>query len=660
MPPARKRRSTRTDSAPTVLVTVGVECRPARTPGSDLVQRVEMASWSIHASRRRSGRWGDHEHVDGTDLLDFWDTLDSFAEPRRRVYVACQSAGDLLTLLGWWHRVADGLYVVWGARDGGRVVRADPTSGERRRTHPLVLSGQPDIVGYDSADGSFRWVSAANHNLDDLGELARRLGMPLGRSALSTAMTDLSRWRAVDVSALLHLAYQELLGWWARSECGTWGDSPGTAAWSSYMRRQGPDQVAEHDDPAARELEDEACHGGRAEAWYRGAVGTHDQWAEHAHAPPRTLATPALAGPVHRLDIRGLYPSIMRDEVFPVRLIGLSDDLTPESLGELLKLQGAVARVQLRVREAEYPVRQRARVVYPRGIVETTLAGPDLVEALADGAVERVDLVARYELGRPYRPWAEWAIRLRQNAPQHGGGIVSTYAKAISVSLSGRLARRRIGWVDEPETVCPVEWGQWWVLQADDGTSVEWRSLGGHAQRRETSGERPGTYAAGYAYLTAYGRQRMRGVREVAGWRQTLWQHTDGVVVTSAGRDALAREGWLNDTVYGLLKDEGPIHVGQWYGGSHWWADGAYTLSGFASGWELSDDGTCIVASTANPARQANDPRHGWIVESLRRVGLHDLGGPAAVGADGWTIPPTLRAGVRDESPDDLYDRPPD
>lgn len=302
-------------------------------------------------------------------------------------------------------------------------------------------------------------------------------------------------------------------------------------------------------------------------------------------------------------------------------------------------------------------MRHRGRVAYPVGRFTTTLATPELVAALDAGEVEEVHEVARYERGKPFTDWAVWVLGLRERSKRRGEESWERYAKALSVALSGRLARRPGGWHDRPRHTARRRWGEWHEVCAETGEEKTFRALGGHVQEWCRPGLREGTLAACYAHLTAYGRLRMREYREVAGPRQTIAQHTDGLVVTVLGAKRLRAAGCVRPGEWGHLQAAGQYKRAWFRGPNHFWADGKWTLAGVHHGFVVQPDGEVYSEVTINPVRTAKDP---FARSILRRVVHTD---PAEINAgdsfdrDGWAVP--LNLGGLSCERQTLFDRPP-
>lgn len=642
----RLKGSTR-DTAPTLIVGVGavVSAAPWDTPHGSTPHVLDSITFTH--SRRTAKGWQSPKSATFGGWRDAWDYLDALGTSGRRVYVVAPRASDVLTLMHFWDRVRDGEVSIWDdvARRRGRD-RTGAAERSRQR-HPLVMSGRPDIIGYSTSRASFRWVSVTNWCDMSMADLFRSVGQEPPADAEETDKWEYHRWPSELVSRAVLRYMQRLTHWWTSNGCGAWKDTPGGAAWSSFLRRGDVDRIIQHEDENAAKLEDAACWGGRVAAWYFGPIGDPDKWHELADPPPPRKGGFGLSGPIHRYDVRAMYPSILRDERMPCVLIRTDTRPNLRSLSIGLRELLAVARVRVRTDRAVYPFRFRGRTCYPVGRFDTTLATPELVQAMKAGELESVHTIAWYTPGTPFRVWASWVLSLRDAMKAGGDAVGEKLVKLLANSLTGRLSKRRIGWDDCPRAIPLLEWGEW---MRDDGRETLpslYRSVGGHVQVMNRDGGRPHTLAAVYAHITSYGRVRMNRVRELAGDRHVVWQDTDGVLVTDTGRDRIDRAAGVVGGRYGDLRREGTHHAGQIYTPKHYWLDGQWTLAGVHSGFAVTGGTHAHDVVTTNPARQAIDPSQAAVFRSVRHIDIAAIDPGITLGGDHWCIPPEVWKGDR-------------
>lgn len=635
----RKLKATHTDSAPTVLVTVGAESYPA--PWSDPKGGCPYILERAHVTVTRRGKagWGKTVEYPCPGWADVWDVIDALAAGGRLVYVVAGRASDLLVQLRFWERVERKEVSVWeqSTKEKGRKKSGDGKS--RRRRHPLVMNGRPDIIGYSLRGCSFRWVSVSNWADVSIRDCANQIGYPVPGEANESDKWESMGWGAEHQSRIVCGYMKRLISWWIGNGCGHWKDTPGSAAWSTFTRRGGFGDIIQHADPLATKLESAACFGGRAATFYFGSIGDPDQWAELHGAPPESRHGFGVPGPVHRLDISSMYPTLLRDRMYPTRLLAVVDRPSVAEVRRGLRSALCLASVTVRPTVACIPRRNGNGCSFPLGTFRTVLSSPELLHAIDQESLLRVHRVAWYTPGSPFRSWCEWVLGLRTRAKAEGDVAGAAWVKLLANSLGGRLARRKQGWEACPDAIPHELWGPWHHIDTATGDCVERRILGGLVQEMRRDDNRPGTLTAAYAHLTAYGRCLMNDIRDVAGRRQTLWQDTDGLIVTDLGRDRLTASQHYGECQYGRLRHDGTFSCGRFLTAKHYWLDGKWTLCGIHDGFSVPDGRTAVDVVTLNPVRSARRPDSAGVYRIVRSVDLTLIEPGVSIDPYGWAVP---------------------
>lgn len=642
-----KLKPTRRDSAPTLLVTVGAESFPA--PWSDQHGGTPHVMGAAHVCVRRRTKAGWRPVIDHPcpGWADVWGVLDALGTSGRRVYVVAGCASDLLTQLHWWDRVERGIYSLRKSHESADVPDQKPRDTKEGKTHPLILHGRPDIIGYSLHQSTYRWVSVTNWADCSIVDMAKSVGYTLPNVENSLDGWAGSVYPARDQARVMMAYVSDLMSWWLENGCGSWRDTPGAAAWSSYLRRCDTTSPLRHDNPDALAIESASVFGGRASAFYLGNVGVTEHWGELADAPKPKASGLGLAGPFHRFDVRAMYPSLLRDRRYPVSLLRVDERCSRRGLRAGMNSLLSTAEVSLRTTDALYPRRVPGGAAYPTGTFRTVLTSPELEQAVEQGHLLSVHRIAWYTPGRPFESWATWVLHLRSMMKAANHVVGEAVVKALAVSFGGKLARRKMGWVSRPKHIPLKWWGDWWTQSTATGEMEQYRSLCGHVQQMERSEHRPGTFGACFAHLTAYGRVYMNKVRELCGHRHVIWQDTDGVIVDDVGRERIERSEYYHPSEYGKLRYERSFHNMKIITPKHYWADGTWVLAGIHAGFDATDGETASHVVTTNPVRSAVEPTASAVYRAVQRVDLTAIEPGVEIGPDGWAIPPRIGRDAR-------------
>lgn len=629
--------------APRVLIALAYD--PVDVPVTAETYRTVAGSWTLGVSYRKGSEWVTPWPVtvsgDSTDAV--WEMIEDIGRQRGRAYVVTRCASDTLTLAGFWGRVSDGSISLrldseeYTDRHGRR---------RKRRPHPLILSGTPDVIGWTARGIEYRAVSVGNHFAAPLLDVARAAGVP---DPPAGAWVDRPTGHAdpdsIWTADALLAVYRRAIDWWVSRGAGRWSDTVGAGAWQMWRTTLAPREVLEHDVPSATRLEVAAVYGGRAQLFWFGSAGvpTAGQSDDGQLDPARPHH---LDGRTWKLDIRSMYAHLLREERYPVALSHRLRDCTPRGLRETCRHLCAVATCRVRCEVPRLPYHDPERgTVYPVGEWWTTLTTPEIVDSYERGELMEVGECWAYRPGTPFRAFADRLISDRQAARARGDKLSEVMCKSLVNALGGRLARTFRGWSTDRSRSARHEWGEW-VESSDDGSPVQrCRGVAGVLQRYVTRDERAGGLTAMFAHLTAYGRVALHRIMETAGARSVLWCDTDGLIVTDAGLVALRRARLIGDDVPGMLRLEGDVGRFAARTPKHYQTDKGWTLCGARGDFSPLDRHRVRCYMTANPVRSGMRPDPTGIPTRRTVYELDAIPLSGKPGDDGWLLPPVVSGG---------------
>jgi hypothetical protein len=514
----------------------------------------------------------------------------------------------------------------------------------------LLTRGKPDIIDYRRGTTSYLWLSGIQYLDMTPNEIATAIGYTrvpdinpdLGESALN--------WTAHELSRLWLAAAVRLAEWWVPLQAGPFPRTVASAA-AMFMRSRVPVKtLCTHHNVYAGKLERLACHGGRASVWsYHhycpGGPSARDD--DLPFPPSRHGGRP---GPLYHYDVRSMYPTILAEHKFPTKLLGVENEIRLSYLSSLCETFCVIANVSLDTQAAEYPHRYAGHVLYPTGSYSSVLSTPEILSALSDGAIRLCHGCAVYAVGTPYTRAASELIALRQAEKDKGNVGWETFTKLLSNSMTGRLAMRSGRWIPQPALDVEGRWGEELVVNIPRDTTTRLRWTAGLCEEMVRDDVGPGTLTAGYAHVTAYGRLRMRRIREALPVWSVVQQDTDGLWVTAAGHAAMQTLLASNDPrTRGIRLVDTARYVRFWTP-KHYCHDGTWVTSGMHD--PIFDSGTASYTDTAtvNPVHTGSDgpPRIIYSVTRHGKLGREPL--DCVVGDHGWAVPlelPLLPRGGR-------------
>jgi hypothetical protein len=299
-----------------------------------------------------------------------------------------------------------------------------------------------------------------------------------------------------------------------------------------------------HDDAIPIQLERAAYTGGDCRVFYIGEY----------------------VGQVTNLDVSSLYPYVMARNKYPCKLRGHECDVSIARLKDIAPKFGMVARVLLSTDNYTYPVKRHGLVIHATGRFWTTLAGPELLQAIYGGHVVECSEFAWYDMADLFSEYVGYLYGLKEQYEREGNAVMRSLSKNMLNALSGKWGQRGHKWVDRPGMAAPIQWGQWIYADLGADTTAIRRVVGGHVQESQPDSTCPTAMVAIAAYVTSYARVFMTRLRHAAGTSEVLYQDTDSVHVTEDGHAALRRTGWLCHSGVGSLRIVGVADCAHYYG----------------------------------------------------------------------------------------------
>jgi hypothetical protein len=556
----------------------------------------------------------------------------------------------------WAHNLAFDLTAVrfWTLLEEGRLSfsrELAPGPGGRRRWRDglCCVDDPPTALQLWSRIGEMLWcVDSLNWLPRPLAELGEWVGLPkLSMPGASRSAAEWARYCARDCE-ILEKAVLKVVGFVKGNDLGNFRVTSSSQAMSAFRHRlnpwhPGPIQLVTDDDKEIRALERQAYVGPRCTVYFKGAVyprGT--DWIARPRGsdfPPDT----DFQGPVYALDLTSAYPSVMRDNPFPVAFLSRKRDVPVADALGMSAAYGLIGEVTLDTETEPYPVTGDPPTRWCNGRFHTVLCGVELVRALRAGHVARIHRLLTYSLHRLFRPYVDRLWELRVNFRTAGDQVSEQCVKSMLTNLHGKFGQRAPRWQVRPDVKALNAWGHYPAPHPVTKRPAMWRAVGWQAFLRLEPAEGPYAFPAISAFVTAYHRERMRHLIGVAGPRCTYYEDADTLHVNAAGLERLRAAGEVADFELGKLRILAVADRAVYYG-PKWYS--------------LDDETTCV----GRPKKARLTPDGRWEHEEFARLEQVIAGGPAegpiistvtksppvartgrVVGPDGWTSPVKVR-----------------
>lgn len=457
------------------------------------------------------GEHCDQEDFEGDDCAKaFWGRVDAFCRDKTTVRLFAHNIGyDLqatggipnLLALGW---SVDSLY-------------------EKGLTYILRLSkGHRRIVCLSSTQF---WTAP-------LRDVAKHFGLEkLEVHHQTEDKEELKKYCRMDVE-ILRTAMNWLQKFIKDNDYGAMKVTLPSLAMGIFRHRFMPHDIYIHNYPSALALERASYHGGRCEAWFIGKV-------------PEIL---------YKLDVNSMYPYIMRDSLFPTKLIRYYPNGSMELLQEQIRSHIVIAEVEIETKENRYPYAGETKLLFPVGRFRTVLCADELQDALKRGHIRQVYQLAVYASAPVFREFITHFYNRRKEAKELGQSAAAELFKLLMNSLYGKFGQQSNEWTMVGEA--PNDEVRSETILLPDGSTRQMRAFGGKVWVNDGAVmESFESFPAIAATVTANARSYLRSLIDLAGPQNCYYMDTDSIFVNESGYKRLA--GKLSESELGALKLEG-------------------------------------------------------------------------------------------------------
>lgn len=454
------------------------------------VENVLTFGWACHIRRKMGTNWTSPVWWRFDKVSHFWRGVEALAHSKSKLYIFCHNTNfDLPVLRTFSTLKARG----W-------------------KLHKAVIEGPPTILEWRKDGATICIIDTLNFWRQPLASLGKSVG--LRKLKMPPASASQARWDAYcrrDVKVLV----RSMLRWWntlVEQDFGGFAPTIASQSFRIWRHRHMKHQVLIHDDMRALALERACYYGGRNEAFRLGKI----------------------KGKVYYVDIKSAYPAVMRSELFPARLAGFAFGSERSTLPLLDRGYGVAAEVLVNTQQPIVPRLFDGKLCFPIGTFWAALTGPEIREVLKVGEIRDVGWSGAWVMEPLFRTFVDELFTLRKAALERGDDCQALFFKILMNSLYGKFGQNGFKWDKDR-----------WEPNQPDGSWIEYdyptretrycRRLSGLTQRKRRDAESRESVPIIAAYVTAYQRIVLLNLIRVAGFHETLYCDTDGLLVTAKG-----------------------------------------------------------------------------------------------------------------------------
>lgn len=344
---------------------------------------------------------------------------------------------------------------------------------------------------------------------------------------------------------ILKVAMLSLIQFIEREELGKFCMTIASQSFGAFRNRFLHHELYIHADNRALEIERLAYCGGRTEAF---TIGRIDK-------------------PLAYVDINSMYPYVMRDFIYPTKLVSFWETCSIKNMYQQIK-QGKLVICEVLIDQPSAHGlfhKKGERLIFPHGQFWSALSTPEIIQALKRGLIKEIKNVCVYEGAKLFTSFVEYFYTNRLAAKAKGDRVHDLLFKLIMNTLYGKFGQKKEVWEKQldtegnPITCDPLEAREEYEANLKTMELKLVKYFGGYKWEKNTDEndmEAFDSAPAIAAHVTAYARMQLLKYIECAGWEHVHYVDTDSLFVDMDGYQNLWFAGHLDNKQLGKLKLE--------------------------------------------------------------------------------------------------------
>ncbi len=493
---------------PTRLLFFDTETRPNKISDGLNESRLWFG-WGCYIRRKQDSTWSDGEWLRFTSKAQFWAWIIEKSKEKTRLYVYAHNMEfDFTVVSGFAYFERKG----W-------------------ETKTAIIEGPPTILTFKKGARTITFICTLNYFRSSLDFLGKSIGF--AKLPMPDATAPKQEWDTYckqDVEVCKE-AVKNLIGLVQEWDLGNFKSTLASQAFTAFRHRFMRHSILIDDNEKALDISRQAYCGGRTECFRLGEIKE----------------------PVFYLDINSQYPSVMRENDYPIKLAKVIREPSIEDVKELLKRFLVTVIVDIETDTPLFPLKDKGRLIFPTGKFTAALATPELALALELGLVSRVQRAAIYHSAPIFTDFVDFFYAKRMAERKKGNKAVEYMLKIMLNSLYGKFGQsgRKYETLGKSEG---TEIKVWDEIDADTGEVYKLRQFAGLIQSLSREGESFDSHPAIAAHVTSYARILLLRYILQAGWENVYYTDTDSLVCNEAGYLRLGE--YINPDKLGFLKAE--------------------------------------------------------------------------------------------------------
>ena len=232
-----------------------------------------------------------------------------------------------------------------------------------------------------------------------------------------------------------------------------------------------------------------------------------------------------------QLDVNSMYPFIMKENYYPVKLQGHIQKHNINHLFTLLKTHCVIARVLINTNKPVYPKIINKKCCFPTGEFYVTLNTRALQYAIKNGHIKDVTAGVYYSQAKIFKSYIHYLYNERLKAQAEGNRPFELVIKYLMNALYGKFAERHDIIIDSKYTDSNEFTIERWYNNVTKEYGIT-RVLFHQEQTLKDKQDSPNTFTGISAHITEDARMYMWNFIELCGMENVYYCDTDSLIVS--------------------------------------------------------------------------------------------------------------------------------
>lgn len=372
-------------------------------------------------------------------------------------------------------------------------------------------------------------ISSTNYYQSTL----KRLGSMLGVNKLEIDFDQATRDELIEYCKrdvlVLKSSIEHFFRFIHKHDLGKVTMTKASQAMTAYRKKFLSEKIYYHHEEGPHDLERSAYYGGRTECFQIGEIKD---------------------GPFQSYDFNSMYPFVMANNHFPIKLVEHRPDYTITKIEAILGRYSVIAEVWVDTPEPVYAVRHNGKIVFPTGTFRTYLCSGGLEYAIKHDHILKVGQTNVYKSARLFDDYVDYFTTLKQHYTKTNNKIMRQLTKDFLNSLYGKFASRK------PEIVM-TDLDSFTGFEREDIYNLVTGQKGINYKMFNTAVAEYGwddevkSLCAIASHITEYGRLELWSLIKQVGYDRALYCDTDSLKIRK--KDSYRIRKTIHDSELGAL-----------------------------------------------------------------------------------------------------------